>query len=65
MSGPYVGLCGGLHAEHAEPLYLRPAEAKAVGGLVSRQAITSPKLGQSLVITVTGGNITETSYLKS
>ncbi len=40
MSGPYAGLCGG---PHAEPLYLRPTEGKLVAGLVSRQAITSPK----------------------
>lgn len=46
MSGPYVGLCGSLHAEHTEPLYLRPTEAKLVAGLVSQQAITAPKLGQ-------------------
>lgn len=50
MSGPYVCLCGGLHAE---PLYMQPTEAKPVVGLVSRQAITSPKLGHFLVITAT------------
>lgn len=46
MSEPYVGLCGRLHAGNAEPLYLRPTEARPLPGLVSQQAITSPKLGQ-------------------
>lgn len=36
-----------------QPLYLRPTKARPVVSLVSQQAITSPKLGQFLLMTVT------------